>query len=113
TVAEPETASESVVVCVDGSKDLLHFLTSLLRVNGYRAVSASNFPDAKSLLQMSTTKLALFGPNQVNSQHASSTAALRNLAPDVPVIEVADKEDVAAMSLEILDAVAEQLPNRD
>ncbi|HUS19994.1 MAG TPA: anti-sigma factor antagonist [Terriglobales bacterium] len=87
------------ILCVDASLDMLAYLRGVLQPEGYQVFSSSNFPDAQLLLKSAT--VLVFGPNLVPSAEGSSVDALRRLAPNVPVVSVAQQEDAAAMAREL------------
>ena len=100
------------LVCVDASRNLLSYLENMLKAEGFQVSTANNYPDAMLLLKSPSTRMVLFGPNELTCAYASSTQALRSLVPDTPIVMVQEKEDAAEMAAAILKEIGERMATR-
>ena len=72
--ARPETGEGApTILCVDGSPDVSTYLRELLRVAGYRVLSAHNLPDALILLVASKPAVVLLA-DELHTVRGTRTA---------------------------------------
>jgi hypothetical protein len=88
---------------VDASPDMLSELRTILQTEGYQVLSSSTMDDARLFLK--SANIVVFGPNPVMVGETPSSDELRKLAPNLPVVAVAEQSDRAAMASELLQAV--------
>jgi anti-sigma B factor antagonist len=110
--AGPQFRSPAIL-CVDKSADVLAYIRELLRQAGYEAVTASNVPDALTLLQATQPKIVVIGAGVHGQPATRAVEAFKKLASARTVINLPQNfsfDDAAAVGRELVEQIKKEIP---
>jgi anti-anti-sigma factor len=102
------TSSETTVLCVDTSADVVAYVREILREAGYRVVTATNLPDAFILLSATQPKLIVIGTELYEATETPTAIGFRRQADARKVVKLPpdfSRYDAGAAARELLDRV--------
>ncbi len=101
------------VLCVDKSADVLAYLRELLKGAGYRAMTASNLPDALILLTATHPRVIVISDELRRSRDTRTAEEFHKLADARAVVELPSGfagRDAADAAQHVLAAIGARLP---
>ena len=105
---EQVTGTQSPVLCVDQSEDVLAYLRELLRGAGYRPITAANLPDAVILVSATRPRVIVIGAAFRTMTGTRSADEFRRLTAAATVIELPSgfaSEEAGNAAEQVLNAV--------
>lgn len=107
-----DATSHADILCVDQSQDVLAYLRGLLKEAGYRAITASNLPDALILLKATAPKVVVIGTDLRALRTTRAAAEFNKSADAGAVVELPpgfSAHDAAEAARQVLSAVRQCL----
>lgn len=82
---------KKVILCIDDNEQELSVLSFMLQTNGYRVLAATTARDAEELFSENQVDLVLADFSRPNSSGDQQIRGLKQMAPHVPMILLADQ----------------------
>jgi anti-sigma B factor antagonist len=96
------------ILCVEQSVDVLAYVRELLRQAGYAVLSATNLPDAMTLLRATRPKMLVISADLRANRATATAESFNRLADTLSVVELPvgfSTNDPAEVSQQLLDRV--------